>query len=120
MHLGYHRGTKVNKSGVNVREQDVIDAAFAGVRNLLDAGVSAIVDLGDMAHVPAPKKRAVLALIELVSSSGIPWYSANGNHTLQRSSSDIHLYNVLATQCPSFKGYTKPTYVPEIGAALIP
>lgn len=121
MHLGYSRGTRENAQGVNVREQDVLDAATAAVTNLVnDEQVDVIVDLGDIAHVPAPKKRALLHLIKLIEFSAVPWYSANGNHTLQRTKSDLHLYDVLGELCPNFHGYVEPTLIPEIGAYVIP
>lgn len=120
MHLGYTHGTKDNDQGVNVREQDAIDAAKAAVNNLTDAKVDCVIDLGDMAHVPAPKKRAVLALAELINSSGLHWYSANGNHTLQRTRSDITLYDVLAAWCPNFHGYLGYGLAENTGAFLIP
>lgn len=120
IHAGYVRGTRDNAKGVNVREQDVLDAASSAVTSLMNVGVDAIVDLGDMFHVPAPKKRALLHMMHLIKNTGIPWYSANGNHTLQRTKSDLHVYDVLHDLCPKFHGYTKPTVVGEISAYLIP
>lgn len=106
LHLGYTRGTRDNTDGVNVREQDVLDAGQAAVNNLVSAGVEAIVDLGDLFHVPAPKKRALLHAVHMINDSGLPWYSSNGNHTLQRTKSDLHVYDVLVDLCPKFSGYT--------------
>lgn len=120
LHAGYMRGTRENAQGVNVREQDILDAASAAVGNLVIAGVEAIVDLGDLFHVPAPKKRALVHMINTINWSGLPWYSANGNHTLQRTKSDLHVYDVLSEFCPKFHGYVEPTFVKEVGAYLIP
>lgn len=120
MHLGFSRGTKVNAEGVNLREQDFIDAVQRAVHNLMDAKVDIIVDAGDMAEVAAPKKRAVLALIEVIRESGVPWKSANGNHTLQRTRSDVHLYDVLGAMCPNFSGYTSAAYIPDVNGIFIP
>lgn len=119
MHLGFTRGTRTENE-INIREQDFIDAADQAVRNLVNARVDVIVDAGDMAEVAAPKKRAVLALIELVGMTGLPWYSANGNHTLQRTRSDLHLYDVLGAMCPDFRGYTSATYVPDLNGIFVP
>lgn len=120
-HVGYQRGTRQTADGVNVREQDVIDSARRAIQNLLDAGVDAIVDAGDLAHVPAPKKRAVKSLIEIINSADpVPFFSVNGNHTLTRSNADIHLYELLESQCFNFKGYTDPTYIEYVGAYVIP
>jgi hypothetical protein len=91
------------------------------VENLLDAGVEAILDLGDLANTPAPKKRALLNLISLINSTGLDWYSCNGNHTLQRTASDSHLYEFLKSQCPHFHGtYAGAAYIPAVGAYLVP
>ena len=120
MHLGYSRGNREDAFGVNQREQDIIGSAWAGVSNLHKAGVEAIVDLGDMAHTPHPKKRALMALINMINQSDTPWYSANGNHTLQRTKSDIHLYDVLESLCPNFHGYTAPAFIRDLGFYLIP
>lgn len=121
LHLGYSHGNRVLPNGTNVREQDVYDAAYRAVRNLLDAGVDAIVDLGDIAHVPHPKKRAILNLISLINSADVDWYSCGGNHTAQRTSSDLHLYDLLIDQCPRFHGaFDGPRYFDKIGAYLIP
>jgi DNA repair exonuclease SbcCD nuclease subunit len=119
IHAGYVRGTRDNADGVNVREQDVLDAATAAVHNLMRAGVEAIVDLGDLFHVPAPKKRALVHMVNLIEESGLPWFSANGNHTLQRTKSDLHVYDVLYELTTRFTGYVEPTLTP-FGAYLIP
>jgi DNA repair exonuclease SbcCD nuclease subunit len=120
IHAGYYRGSKVNSEGVNQREADIYAAARRGVENLCYAGVDVIVDLGDMAHVPAPKKRAVRFLIELVRFAGVPFYSANGNHTLQRTASDIHLYDVIAEYATNFRGYTAGFYNEDLRGLFIP
>lgn len=120
IHAGYSRGSRDNAHGVNQREQDVLDAARAAVDNLVSEKVDAIVDLGDIAHVPAPKKRALMTLVDVIRNSEVPWYSANGNHTLQRTRSDLHLYDVLNILCQNFNGYTTPTLVRELGFYLIP
>lgn len=121
LHLGYVRGHKALPNGCNVRENDVYMAAREGVLNLLDAKVDAILDLGDLANVPNPKKRALIELIDLINSTGLDWYSVNGNHTLQRTLSDAHLYEFLKGQCPRFHGvYAGPSLVPAIGAYLVP
>jgi DNA repair exonuclease SbcCD nuclease subunit len=121
LHLGYTRGHKTMPNGCNVREYDVYKAARQAISNLVDAGVDAILDLGDIANVPNPKKRALINLIDLINSTGLDWYSCNGNHTLQRTASDAHLYDLLKTQCPRFHGvYAGPAYIPAIGAYLVP
>lgn len=119
IHFSYSHGNKVAASGVNQRESDVYYAAFEAAMNLIDAEVEAVVDLGDMAHVPTPKKRALLSLIDLLKFIGIPYYSANGNHTLQRLSTDMHLYEVLSTFRKNFHGFVKPGMTP-FGGYLIP
>lgn len=121
LHLGYSHGTKTNKDGVNQREQDVIDAAMKAVDILIENKVDAIVDAGDLAHVPAPKKRALMTLFSMMErASPIKFYSVNGNHTLVRTNSDVHLYDVLRDRCENFRGYTKPTYVEEIRGYFVP
>lgn len=121
LHLGYSHGNRVHPDGTNVREQDIYDAAYRGVRNLLDAGVDAICDLGDIAHVPHPKKRAIVNLISLINGAEVDWFSCGGNHTAQRTSSDLHLYDLLVDQCPRFHGaFDGPKYFEQIGAYLIP
>lgn len=121
LHLGYSHGTKTLPDGTNVRESDVYNSAHRAVRNLLNAGVSAICDLGDLAHVPHPKKRAIRHLISLINEAGVDWYSCGGNHTAQRTSSDSHLYELLVDQCPRFYGaFTGPQFFEDIGAYLIP
>lgn len=120
IHAGYVRGTRDNAYGVNVREQDVLDAATKAVHNLMDAGVEAIVDLGDLFHVPAPKKRALLHMVHLINESKVHWFSANGNHTLQRTKSDLHVYDVLGSLCKKFHGAVQPSIEPITGAYLIP
>lgn len=121
LHLGYTRGHKALSNGCNIRENDVYLAARAGVENLLNANVDAILDLGDIANVPNPKKRALIELINLINSTGLDWYSVNGNHTLQRTQSDAHLYEFLKQQCPRFVGvYAGPTLIPALGGYLIP
>lgn len=120
IHFGYHVGNKVSERGINVREQDFIDAGSAALNNLANAGVDVIVDGGDMAHVPAPKKRAIAALIEHVRSvDHLRYLSADGNHTSLKSTRDIHLYDILAQECPNFVGARTAT-VTEEGIALIP
>jgi DNA repair exonuclease SbcCD nuclease subunit len=93
-------------AGINVREADFISAAQNAMSNLVAAGVDLIVDGGDMAHVPAPKKRAIHALIEHVRSAEVPYLSADGNHTSLKSTSDIHVYDILSSECPNFVGVT--------------
>lgn len=119
LHAGYSRGTR-EVDGVNVREQDILDAVTLAVGNLVSANVDAIVDLGDLFHVPHPRKRALLHIIHTINESGLPWFSVNGNHTLQRTKSDLHIYDVLEDLCPKFHGYTTPTVVGELSAYLIP
>ena len=121
MHLGYSHGTKALADGTNIREHDVYTSAYRGLRNLLDAGAECIVDLGDIAHVPHPKKRALITLISLINGAGVNWYSAGGNHTAQRTTSDSHLYELLVDQCPNFHGaFDGPQYFEDIGAYLVP
>lgn len=121
LHLGYTRGHKTLPNGTNVRENDVYEAASKAVYNLLLEGVDSIVDLGDIAHTPSPRKRTLLKLIDLINDADIDWYSVNGNHTLQRTSSDTHLYDFINWACPRFHGaYAGPLFVPRIGAYLIP
>jgi DNA repair exonuclease SbcCD nuclease subunit len=125
VHAGYTRGTRESE-GVNVRETDVLAAASLAIGNLIEAGVEAIVDLGDLFHVPAPKKRAILHMVRAINDSGLPFYSVNGNHTLVRTRSDIHIYDVLSEFCPKFKGFTEPTFLADssplamAGALFIP
>lgn len=120
LHFGYYRGNKVDQFGVNQREADIYTAGRQGIRNLLYAGVDAIIDLGDMAHVPSPKKRAITRLVDLINSAGVPYYSVNGNHTLQRTKSDINLYDVLYQYADNFHGYVVPTIVEAVGGFFIP
>ena len=121
LHLGYSHGTKTTSDGVNVREQDVINAAHAAVGSILRAGVDVIVDCGDLAHVPTPKKRAVSEIFRLIDSvKPLQFISVNGNHTMARSSSDIHLYQMISEQRPNFVGVIEPTYLESIGGYLIP
>jgi len=121
IHFGYTHGNKAYPDGTNVREQDVYDAAFKGLRNLQAANVEAIVDLGDLAHTPHPKKRSIIRLITLINSAGMDWFSAGGNHTSQRTNSDSHLYELLIDQCPRFSGaFDSGVYFEGIGGYLIP
>jgi DNA repair exonuclease SbcCD nuclease subunit len=121
IHLGYNRGSKVNANGVNVREQDFIDAGFTAVTNLKNAGVEMIVDGGDMADFAAPKKRAIQALIDLVNFAEVPYISADGNHTSIKSAGDIHLYDILSNECPNFYGAVDwKVYLGDYKVALIP
>lgn len=120
VHAGFHRYHKTDATGVNIRESDFYQAATAAVANLLAAGVDAILDLGDLADSPHPRKRAIRFLIELINSTGLPWHSVDGNHTKIRYGTDIHLYRMLETYCPQFRGYTEPAYVEELGALLVP
>lgn len=127
LHIGYHHGSRVTvvgrpdgtPAGVNVREQDFIDAAFAAVNNLLQRNVDLIVDGGDIAHVAAPKKRAIQALIDLIRMAGVNWYSADGNHTSLKGAGDIHLYDILQSEVGNFFGYTEAG-VSRQGIALVP
>jgi DNA repair exonuclease SbcCD nuclease subunit len=105
---------------VNIREQDHYDAAFAAVDALKADGVDVIIDLGDMAEVPAPKKRAIVNLIELVRFAEVPYYSVDGNHTSLKSSSDIHIYEVLGNECSNFKGFRGPAYDPYTKVSFVP
>jgi DNA repair exonuclease SbcCD nuclease subunit len=120
VHYGYHSGNRTDKDGVNIREQDHYDAAFAAVDALKAEGVDVILDLGDMAEVPAPKKRAVLNLINLVRFSKVPYYSVDGNHTSLKSSSDIHLYDILASECDNFRGFRRPAFDRYTGVSFVP
>ncbi len=121
IHLGYHHGSKVNEHGVNIREQDFIDAGFAAITNLKKAGVEMIVDGGDLAHIPAPKKRAIQALIDLINYAEVPFLSADGNHTSIKSAGDIHLYDILSNECPNFFGATDwKVWLGDYKVALIP
>lgn len=104
LHIGYHHGSRVNSDGVNVREQDFIDAATAALTNLKDRGVDMILDGGDMAHVAAPKKRAIQSLIDLINFVEVPFLSADGNHTSLKGAGDIHLYDILSSECRNFFG----------------
>lgn len=120
IHAGYHRGTRLDSEGVNQREADTYKSAAQGIENLIYAGVDAIVDLGDMAHVPAPKKRAISFLIRVVKEAEVPFYSVNGNHTLQRTASDVHLYDLISEYAPNFRGYTEPFFNPDLRGLFIP
>lgn len=119
-HLGFSRYTKVNDKGVNVREEDFYRSFIAAVENLCNANVDAILDLGDLADNPHPKKRAVRVLIETINTTGLPWWSVNGNHTLVRHSTDIHLYDVLESYCKRFTGIQQASWVEPLRAVLIP
>jgi DNA repair exonuclease SbcCD nuclease subunit len=121
IHFGFHHGNRVNEQGVNVREQDFIDAGNAALSNLVSRGVDVIVDGGDMAHVPAPKKRAISALIDHVRGvDPVRYLSADGNHTSLKSASDIHLYDIVGQECPNFVYALTDPVVTEEGIALIP
>lgn len=120
IHAGFHRYTKTNDKGVNVREADFYRAATDAVENLVGAGAEAIVDLGDLADTPHPRKRAVAFLIDLINGAGVPWYSVDGNHTKVRMSGDWHLYEFLEKHCRKFHGYREASWVGPIGAVLIP
>ena len=121
IHFGYHHGSRVNADGVNVREQDFIDAGSAALSNLVSRGVDVIVDGGDMAQVPAPKQRAISALIEHVRGvDPLRYLSADGNHTSLKSTADIHLYEILSQECPNFVGAVGGPMLTEEGIALIP
>lgn len=120
LHYGYHVGNKVNEEAVNARESDFYKAGFAAISSLVGRGVDVIVDGGDLAHVPAPKKRALSELIDHVRSvDPLRYLSADGNHTSLKSTADIHVYDIIAQECPNFVGAIKPT-VTEEGIALIP
>lgn len=119
-HLSFSRYTKVNSAGVNQREADFYEAFIKAVDNLLASDVEAILDLGDLADTPHPKKRALRVLIETIKAAGLPWWSVNGNHTLVRHSTDIHLYDVLEHYCPNFTGVREADYIPDLNAVLIP
>lgn len=116
-HVGFFHGNR-SFGGVNIREVDVINSFQAAVQNLVSEGVSAILDLGDLANTPSPRKRAIAALISIINEADVPFFSVNGNHTLVRSQSDIHLYDLLASQCPKFTGFIKPGEA--LGGYLIP
>lgn len=121
IHYGFHHGSRVSAQGVNVREQDFIDAGNAALSNLVSRGVDVIVDGGDMAHVPAPKKRAISALIDHVRSvDPLRYLSVDGNHTSLKSTSDIHLYDILYQECPNFVGTREGPMLTEEGIALVP
>ena len=120
IHFGYHSGSSQNADGVNVREQDHYDAGYDAVQQLKDHGVDVILDAGDMAEVPAPKKRAILELIGLIRFAGVPYYAVDGNHTSLKSSSDIHIYDIIQSQCPNFRGFREPTYDPYTRVSFVP
>lgn len=119
-HLSFSRYSKVNDKGVNVREADFYRAFLDGVENLMNADVEAIVDLGDLADVPHPKKRTLHLLIDAINGTGLPWYSVNGNHTLVRHSTDTHLYDLLEHYCKRFIGIQRPYWVGPLGAVFVP
>ena len=122
-HLGYTRTRKLNEYGVNVREQDVYDAALLAMDNLLDNKVDVIVDLGDLADTPSPKKRTVSRLVTLIGEAnyrGVPFYSIEGNHTLTRSNTDIPLLQLLAGLCEDFYPILEPAFIEELGMLAIP
>lgn len=119
-HLGFARYSVMDEHGVNRREADFYAAFDAAVQNLLAAGAEAILDLGDLADAPHPKKRALRVLIETINATGLPWVSVGGNHTLVRRATDIHLYDLLSAYCPMFFGFTEPGYAEGIDALLVP
>lgn len=116
-HVGYFHGNRA-ANGVNIRESDVIRSFQAALENLANEGVEAILDLGDLANTPSPRKRAIAALIRTINEIDLPFYSVNGNHTLVRSQADIHLYELLESQCPKFHGFTEPGEA--LGGYMIP
>lgn len=120
IHFGFHSGTRVNDVGVNIREQDHYDAAFAAVRALKEQGVDVILDCGDMAEVPAPRKRAILSAIDLVREAEVPYYAVDGNHTSLKSSSDIHLYDIISSECRNFRGFRTPAFDSYTGVSFVP
>ena len=119
-HLGFSRYSKVNDKGVNQREADFYRAFLDAVENLMAADVEAILDLGDLADNAHPKKRALHVLIDAINATGLPWYSVNGNHTLVRHSTDIHLYDILERYCKRFTGIRGPLFIESLDALLIP
>jgi len=120
IHFGYHAGNRVTEDGINIRELDHYDAAYAAVRELKKEGVDVILDCGDMAEIPAPRKRAILNLIDLVRYAGVPYYSVDGNHTSLKSSSDIHIYDIIASECSNFHGYRGPAYDKTTRVSFVP
>lgn len=120
IHFGYHSGSKVNADGVNVRERDHYDAGFAAVEALKSEGVDCILDCGDMAEIPAPRKRAILSLISLVRFAGVPYLAVDGNHTSLKSSNDIHIYDILASECENFRGFRGPAFDPYTKVSFVP
>ena len=73
-----------------------------------------------MAEVPAPRKRAILELINLIRFAEVPYYSVDGNHTSLKSSNDIHLYKILGDECDNFRGFRGPTYDPYTKVSFVP
>ena len=120
IHFGYYAGNKVNDQGVNIREQDHYDAAFNAVDHLKAEGVDVIIDAGDMAEVPAPRKRALINLVELVRFAGVPFYSVDGNHTSLKSSNDSHVYDLIGNECENFVGIREPTFDPYTRISFVP
>lgn len=119
-HLGFSRYSKVNEQGTNIREADLYGAFVTGMENLVNAGVEAIVHLGDVADTPNPKKRALRVMVDTIRAVGVPVYAACGNHEMARRSTDLHLYRYLSDYCSNFYGYIEPTLVEPLGGFLIP
>ena len=82
-HLGYHDLDKVNKQGVNVREQDLYDAFAKVIDDALEKRVDIVIHSGDFFHRPSPANRPMifaLQQIKRLSDANISFVVIAGNH----------------------------------------
>ncbi|MEO1514933.1 MAG: DNA repair exonuclease [Bacteroidota bacterium] len=116
-HLGYSELDKVNKQGVNLREQDFYDAFRQLIDQAIEQEVDLIIHSGDFFHRPSPTNRALtfaLEQLQRLTDRQIPLSVIAGNHETPKTiftSPILKAFRSLPNIHPMFgQGYEQQTF----------
>lgn len=82
-HLGFQAFDRVNKAGINAREQDGYDAFEHITERILEIKPDVVIHSGDFFHRPSPSNRALTFALEQlrrICDAKIPIVIISGNH----------------------------------------
>ena len=86
-HLGFSEYHKIDKSGLNQREQDFYQSWQNAIKKILDLKPDVVVHAGDLFHTPRPSNRAIhtaMQSIQQLNDAEIPVILTAGNHETPR------------------------------------
>lgn len=107
LHLGYKAYNKMDKSGFNLREKDLIRAFQEALDKISQINPDLIIMAGDIFHKPRPSNTTLLMTIRLLNkfrqNCSSPIIMISGNHEAVKSVEIGSVLNLFESVIPSVK-----------------